>query len=81
MKEVYYLERINKELILMIVLMLLLSDVIAETLVLGKKPELTQNFPINGVWNDLKYIGAIFFSRMLHWSNGYCIRTSSSDSG
>jgi hypothetical protein len=44
------------------------ADLIAEFPILGEKSRLSQKFHNNGVLSDLKYIGTIFFSNMLHSS-------------
>jgi hypothetical protein len=43
------------------VLMLLIISLIAESFVLGQKPESFQNFSTNAVWSGVKSIGTIFF--------------------
>jgi hypothetical protein len=58
----------------------LLSDLIMEVFVMGK-PDNPKNFCTGGKRSTLKNIGTIFIAVQLHWSNGYCISTSSSDDG
>jgi hypothetical protein len=45
------------------------------------KPDDPKNFSAGGERSSLQNIGIIFIVLQLHWSNGYCISTSSSDDG
>jgi hypothetical protein len=62
------------------VLLLKHSDLNVEAFVMGK-PEFPKNFSTRGERSNLKSIGTIFIALQLHWSNGYCISSSSSDDG
>jgi hypothetical protein len=55
-----------------------LSELIVEVFVVGK-PDNLKNFCTGMERSTLKNIGTIFIALQLHWSNGYCISTSSSD--
>jgi hypothetical protein len=57
-----------------------LSDLIVEVFVV-EKPEFPKNFFTGGGRSSLENIGTIFIALQLHWSNGYCISSSSSDDG
>jgi hypothetical protein len=61
-------------------LMFWLFDLNVEAFVVGKR-EFPKNFYTDGERNSLENIGTIFISLQLHWSNGYCISSSSSDDG
>jgi hypothetical protein len=56
------------------------SDVNLEALVMGK-PEFPKNFSTGGERSSLENIGTIIIALQPHWSNGYCISSSSSDDG
>jgi hypothetical protein len=61
----------------LIVLVFWLSDLNVEAFVVGK-PEFSKNFCTDGERSTLKNIGTIFIVLQLHWSNGYCISSSTS---
>jgi hypothetical protein len=77
MEIVFWKERIHQ----LSVLKFLSVDLIVEFFVLFKKPEyLSQKFSyINGEGSHTKNIGTIFIALQHHWTNGYCVSSSSSD--
>jgi hypothetical protein len=80
-KENKFLIRVkNKETDQLFVLLFWLSDLNVEALVVVK-PEFPKNFSTDGERSSLENIGTIFIALQRHWSNGYCISTSTSDDG
>jgi hypothetical protein len=57
-----------------------ISDLVVEVFVVGK-PDNPENLSTGGERSSLEKIGTIFIALQLHWSNGYCISSSSSDDG
>jgi hypothetical protein len=64
----------------LLVLVFWLSDLDVEAFVVSK-PEFPKNFSTGGERNSLENIGTIFIALQLHWSNDYCISSSSWDDG
>jgi hypothetical protein len=62
------------------VLLVKRSDLNVEAFVVSK-PEFPKNFSSGGERSSLETIGTIFIALQLHWSNDYCISSSSSDDG
>jgi hypothetical protein len=80
-KWIRFLERGKEEVVNKLsVWMPWLSDLIVEVFVMGK-PEFPKNFCTDRKRSSLENIGTIFIALQLHWSNGYCISSSSSDDG
>jgi hypothetical protein len=57
-----------------------ISELIVEVFVVSKSDN-HKNFCTGGERSSLKNIGTIFIVLQLHWSNGDCISSSSSDDG
>jgi hypothetical protein len=57
-----------------------LSEVIVEVFIVGK-PDNPENWSTGGERSNLENIETIFIALQLHWSNGYCISSSSLDDG
>jgi hypothetical protein len=57
-----------------------ISDLVVEVFVVGK-PDNPKHLSTKGERSSLENIGTVFITLQLHWSNGYCISTSSSDDG
>jgi hypothetical protein len=58
-----------------------ISDLVVEVFVVGKPEFNPEHLSTRRGTEQSESIGTIFITLQLHWSNGYCISTSSSDDG
>jgi hypothetical protein len=57
-----------------------ISDLVVEFFVVSK-PDNPEHLSTRRGTEQFESIGTIFIALQLHWSNGYCVSTSSSDDG